>query len=74
MSQLNENESLKLTATWINGISAAVVAAGIVLPILNQLVGSNRLNSQVLVLLICGCLAVAGILHLIGLAVLKGLE
>ncbi len=74
MSDLSENESLKLTATWLNSMSVAIVGTGIILPTINQFLGSNPMDGLILTILICCCLMTAGILHLAGLAVLRGLE
>lgn len=68
------DESLKLTAAWLNAISVATMAAGVVVPVVNQVYGERPMDTSVLTLLICGCIVSSLILHLAGLLVLGGLD
>jgi ABC-type enterobactin transport system permease subunit len=68
------DESLKLTATWFNAISVATMAAGVVVPVVNQLYGERPINLTVLTLVICGCTIASLIPHLAGLLVRGGLD
>jgi hypothetical protein len=58
------NEKLKLTCMWINGLSLAIFAAGVVLPVVNLLVGSSQ-SGPGPVAVLCGiCLIVTVSIHL----------
>lgn len=63
MSVTSENEALKLSASLLNSIAAALVGAGIILPLLNQVVGSNPLAIPILITLIGSCAIGAACLH-----------
>lgn len=74
MANLVENETVKLIANWLNGMSIALVGAGIFVPLVNQLVGNNAWAPEQLALLLISCVIVAAILHLSGQKVLRGLH
>lgn len=74
MANLIENETVKLVANWLNGMSLTVIGAGIVIPVINQVIGSNPISRAGLVLLVLGCLIFAYVLHLFGRKVLRGLH
>jgi hypothetical protein len=70
-----ENERLKLMANWCNTLATAVLTAGCIVPASNYLFG---VLSSVSPTLIYGtgfvCIGGGVILHLMGQAVLGGLE
>lgn len=74
MAYLVENETVKLIANWLNGMSIALIGAGIFVPLVNQLVGNNTWALDQLALVLIGCVIVAAILHLGGQKVLRGLH
>ncbi len=74
MAYLVENETVKLIANWLNGMSIALVGAGIFVPLVNQLVGNNTWPPEQVAFLLVGCVVVAAILHLVGQKVLRGLH
>lgn len=74
MAESRENEILRNTGTWLSDISVAIIQAGVVLPILNQILNVSPLSGPVLTLLIGSCLVVAGGLHSMSHLVLEGIE
>jgi hypothetical protein len=76
MNKTVRNERRKLTASWLNAIATALVAAGVFAPVASQIYGfgSNRADQTLVLISSAGCLAVSLILHLVGRQVLGGLE
>ena len=72
------NEQLKLTATWLNAISVAFMATGVIAPVLANLYGfntssiSNVLYDRLIVAFVCflGSL----VLHYSGRRILRGIK
>ena len=76
MNKTVRNERRKLTASWLNAIATALVAAGVFAPVASQIYGfgSNRVDQTLVLISSAVCLAVSLILHLSGRQVLGGLE
>jgi hypothetical protein len=76
MNKTVRNERRKLTASWLNAIATALVAAGVFAPVASQIYGfgSNRADQTLVLASSSVCLAVSLILHLVGRQVLGGLE
>ena len=74
MADLIRNESLKLLANWLNAGSIAVIAGGVIVPVSAYLYDieqrSQLPNWSLFVICICTGLA----LHVVGQAVLGGLD
>lgn len=73
---LVRNERTKLTASWLNALAAALVAAGVFAPIAALIYGLSQIpqNSLQLSLVILICIAGGVFLHWIGRAVLGRLR
>jgi hypothetical protein len=68
---LVHNEKIKLTATWLNGLSIAIFAVGGFAPLLS---GIYQSGPTVFVAFVSAvCLFVAGVLHVIGRRILEDL-
>jgi len=65
---LIHNERTKLTATWLNTLATAFLAAGLFAPLAALAYGLTelRLDLRTLVLIITLCSAVGGLLHWAG--------
>jgi hypothetical protein len=76
MNKTVRNERRKLTASWLNAIATALVAAGVFAPVASQIYGfgSDRVDQTLVLASSSVCLAVSLILHLVGRQVLGGLE
>jgi hypothetical protein len=76
MNKTVRNERRKLTASWLNAIATALVAAGVFAPVASQIYGfgSNRADQTLVLISSAVCVAVSLILHLSGRQVLGGLE
>jgi hypothetical protein len=74
MTQAAENERLKLTANWVNGISVAVVGGGVIVPFLSRMVNQNDMDGSTMVLLFLSCCIAALPLHFVGLKVLAAIQ
>jgi len=73
---LVHNERTKLTATWFNTLATAVIAAGFFGPVaalVYQLV-PVAIGTGTIVAVAFGCLALGGVLHLLGLVFLRRLR
>lgn len=64
MADQIDNERLKLTCTWINGLSLAIFAAGVVLPVVNLIVGISHSNIGSVAMVSGICLIVTVGIHL----------
>lgn len=73
---LIHNERTKLTATWLNALATALVAAGTFASLAALLYGFSApaANQTVLVALALGCLVAGICLHWLGRAYLKRLQ
>jgi hypothetical protein len=76
MNKTVRNERRKLTASWLNAIATALVAAGVFAPVASQIYGfgSNRADQTLVLISSAVCVAMSLILHLSGRQVLGGLE
>jgi hypothetical protein len=76
MNKTVRNERRKLTASWLNAIATALVAAGVFAPVASQIYGfgSNRADQTLVLISSAVCVAVSLVLHLSGRQLLGGLE
>ena len=74
MSKANE-ERLKISATYLNGIAIAIFAVGSLAPFFSYLYGSGEQSRPLWVVLTVSaiCTAASGGLHLIARRILKGM-
>ena len=75
MAKLVDNESAKLTATYVNGIAIAVAATGVLGPLGSQLLGASGSAGPVQLLVFaasCACLSAA--LHYIARLFLRSMR
>lgn len=72
---LVHNERTKLTATWLNALATALVAAGAFAPAAALLYGLSprAIGAGYMIAVALGCLALGGILHLGGRVFLRRL-
>lgn len=70
------NERIKLTASWLNTLATAVVAAGVFAPLAATLYGLSAMATDryLVTVMIGGCLSGGASLHLIGLLLLGRLR
>jgi hypothetical protein len=75
MNKTVRNERRKLTASWLNAIATALVAAGGFAPVASQIYGfgSNRVDQTLVLISSAVCVAVSLGIHLAGRQV-GGLE
>ncbi|MDP1604990.1 MAG: hypothetical protein Q8M03_17205 [Legionella sp.] len=73
---LVHNEQVKLTATWLNTLATAIVAAGVFAPMAALLyqVTPFVLDARTSFAVGFGCFALGGGLHLLGRALLRRLR
>lgn len=73
---LVHNEQIKLTATWLNTLATASVAAGVFAPIAALLYQLAPVSMDVrdIIAIGLGCFAIGGALHLLGRASLGRLR
>jgi hypothetical protein len=76
MNKTVRNERRKLTASWLNAIATALIAAGGFAPVASQIYGfgSNRVDQTLVLVSSAVCVAVSLVLHLVGRRHLGGLE
>jgi hypothetical protein len=76
MNKTVRNERRKLTASWLNAIATALVAAGVFAPVASQIYGfgSNRADQTLVLISSAVCVAMSLVLHLSGRQLLGGLE
>jgi hypothetical protein len=76
MNKTVRNERRKLTASWLNAIATALVAAGVFAPVASQIYGfgSNRVDQTLVLISSAVCVAMSLVLHLSGRQLLGGLE
>jgi hypothetical protein len=76
MNKTVRNERRKLTASWLNTIATALMAAGVFAPAASQIYGfgPNRVDQTLVLISSTVCLSVSLILHFGGRQVLGGLE
>jgi hypothetical protein len=76
MNKTVRNERRKLTASWLNAIATALMAAGVFAPVASQIYGfgPNRVDQTLVLISSTVCAAASLILHSIGRQVLGGLE
>ena len=76
MSKTVRNERLKFTASWLNAVATALMAAGVFAPVAAQIYGfgSIRANETQAFVSSVVCVAVSLVLHLIGRQLLGGLD
>jgi hypothetical protein len=76
MNKTVRNERRKLTASWLNTIATALMAAGVFAPAASQIYGfgPSRVDQTLVLISSTVCLAVSLILHFGGRQVLGGLE
>jgi hypothetical protein len=73
---LVHNERTKLTAAWFNTLAAAVIAAGLFGPVaaLVYQLAPVTIGTGYMIAVAFGCLALGGVLHLLGLVFLRRLR
>jgi VIT1/CCC1 family predicted Fe2+/Mn2+ transporter len=71
---LIQNERVKLASSWMNALSAAVFAAGVVFPLVNMVVGTIRLGVGFSVVLCGVCTALTVAIHGVGRFMLGKLD
>ena len=73
---LVHNEQTKLTASWLNSLAAALVAAGVFAPVaaLMYRFAPIAIDYRSLVVMALGCFGLGGVLHLLGWAFLRRLR
>ena len=76
MNKTVRNERRKLTASWLNTIATALMAAGVFAPAASQIYGfgPSRVDQTLVLISSAVCLAVSLVLHFSGRQVLGGLE
>jgi hypothetical protein len=76
MNKTVRNERRKLTASWLNTIATALMAAGVFAPAASQIYGfgPSRVDQTLVPISSTVCLAVSLILHFSGRQALGGLE
>jgi hypothetical protein len=76
MNKTVHNERLKLTASWLNAVATALMAAGVFAPVASQIYGfgSNRADKSLVLISSVVCVTLSLGLHLIGRQLLGGLE
>ena len=76
MNKTVRNERRKLTASWLNAIATALVAAGGFAPVASQIYGfgSNRADQTLVLISSAVCVAASLGLHLVARQLLGGLE
>jgi hypothetical protein len=76
MNKTVRNERRKLTASWLNAIATALVAAGVFALVASQIYGfgSNRADQTLVLISSAVCVAMSLVLHLSGRQLLGGLE
>jgi dipeptide/tripeptide permease len=76
MNKTVRNERRKFTASWLNAVATALMAAGVFAPVAAQIYGfgSSHANETQVFVSSAVCLAVSLVLHLIGRQHLGGLE
>lgn len=73
---LVRNEQTKLTASWLNALAAALVAAGVFAPVAALIYGFTpiALDNRYLLVVAFGCFVLGSVLHLLGRAFLGRLR
>jgi hypothetical protein len=76
MNKTVRNERRKLTASWLNAVATALMAAGVFAPVASQIYGfgSNRTDKSLVLISSVVCVTLSLGLHLIGRQLLGGLE
>ena len=76
MNKTVRNERRKFTASWLNAVATALMAAGVFAPVAAQIYGfgSSRANETQVFVSSVVCVAVSLVLLLIGRQLLGGLE
>jgi hypothetical protein len=76
MNKTVRNERRKLTASWLNAVATALMAAGVFAPVASQIYGfgSNRADKSLVLISSVVCVTLSLGLHLIGRQLLGGLE
>jgi ABC-type spermidine/putrescine transport system permease subunit II len=76
MNKTVRNERRKLTASWLNAIATALVAAGGFAPLASQIYGfgSNRADQTLMLISSTVCVVASLGLHLVGRQLLGGHE
>jgi len=76
MNKTVRNERRKLTASWLNTIATALMAAGVFAPAASQIFGfgPSRLDQTLVLISSTVCVVLSLGLHLVGRQVLGGLE
>jgi hypothetical protein len=76
MNKTVRNERIKLTASWLNAIATALLAAGLFAPAASQIYGfgSNRADKTLVSISSAVCVVLSLTLHWVGRQLLGGLE
>jgi hypothetical protein len=76
MNKTVRNERRKLTASWLNAIATALMAAGVFAPVASQIYGfgSNRADKSLVLISSVVCVTLSLGLHLTARLLLGGLE
>ena len=63
MSKLTDNEQTKLSAAYANGVAVAVMAAGVIAPVISAFTATSSAPAWQLGLIFLCCLFVSASLH-----------
>jgi hypothetical protein len=76
MNKTVRNERRKLTASWLNAVATALMAAGVFAPVASQIYGfgSNRADKSLVLISSVVCVTLSLGLHLTTRLLLGGLE
>ena len=72
-SKLVENEQVKLSATYLNGVAVALLAAGVLAPVVGGLAAGNQVGQPQLVAVAASCILLSAVLHFVARRLLRGL-
>lgn len=72
--KLVENERVKLTATYLNGVAIALMTAGVLAPVIGLITGTIVAGPWQLAALVVSCMLISGALHLAARFLLRGLK
>jgi hypothetical protein len=63
---LVHNERTKLTASWLNTLATALIAAGVFAPAIAVLYGLSNLSfgRGFIAAVLCGCIVIGAVIHL----------
>jgi MFS-type transporter involved in bile tolerance (Atg22 family) len=71
--RLVDNEQIKLSATYLNGVAVALMTAGVLAPLVGVLAAGSQVHPVQLGAVVLSCMLLSAALHLIARRLLKGL-